>query len=103
MSYTIPPEKRAAFIEVCEMFNGGDGKTQCRRVLEILRRGYMLNTFEASRHLDVYHCPARVLQLRGEGHNIMTHWVTVTTEAGRPHRVGNYALVREAFDSGSAP
>ena len=55
----------------------------------------MLSTFEASRHLDVYHCPARILQLRAEGHNIITHWVTVTTEAGKPHRVGNYMLVRE--------
>jgi hypothetical protein len=89
------PDKLAARLEVREMFPGADGKTQCNRVREFLERGHMLNTFEASRHLDVYHCPARILQLRAEGLNIVTQWVKVTTEAGRPHRVGNYLLVRE--------
>ncbi|WP_088282861.1 helix-turn-helix domain-containing protein [Ideonella sp. A 288] len=95
MNDSINTDKLAALAEAREMFTGTDSKAQCARVLEILQRGYMLNTFEASRNLDVYHCPARVLQLRAAGHNIITHWVTVVTEAGRPHRVGNYMLVRE--------
>lgn len=94
MTGHIPPDKLAALIEVRELFPAGDGNTQCSRVLAFLERGHMLNTFEASRHLDVYHCPARVLQLRAAGHNIITHWVTVQTEAGKLHRVGNYMLVR---------
>ena len=73
----------------------GDSVIQARRVLEFLSRDYMLNTFEASRFLDVYYCPARILELRNDGHNIITHWVTVQTEAGKLHRVGNYLLVRE--------
>jgi hypothetical protein len=44
------------------------------------------------RYLDVYHCPARVLQLRKQGWKIATHWQTVITEAGEKHRVGLYAL-----------
>ena len=94
MVNNIPTDKLAALIEVRELFPSGDGKTQCSRVLAFLERGYLLNTFEASRHLDVYHCPARVLQLREAGHNIITQWVTVQTEAGKLHRVGNYMLVR---------
>ena len=86
--------KLTALTEVREMFNSNDGNSQCRRILEFLQRGYMLNTFEASRHLDVYHCPARIRQLRAAGHNIVTHWIKVVTEAGKPHRVGNYLLVR---------
>lgn len=95
MSSAIDPHKLAVLIEVRNMFIGSDGNTQCRRVLEVLQRGYSLSTFEASRYLDVYYSPARILQLRADGHNIITQWVTVYTEAGRPHRVGNYLLVRE--------
>ena len=94
MTHHIQPDKLAALIAVRELFPSGDGNTQSSRVLTFLERGFMLNTFEASRYLDVYHCPARVLQLRAAGHNIITHWVTVQTEAGKLHRVGNYVLVR---------
>lgn len=95
MSNHIAPAKFAALLEVRDLIAGNDGKTQCLRVLEFLSRGYMLNTFEASRYLDVYHCPARIKELRDDGHHIITHWVIVETEANKPHRVGNYLLVRE--------
>jgi hypothetical protein len=94
MTSQIPISKLVELAEVRDMFTSNDGETQCRRILEFLERGYMLNTFEASRHLDIYHCPARIKQLRAAGHNIVTHWIKVITEAGRPHRVGNYLLVR---------
>lgn len=95
MTYAIPSDKLAALIEVRDLFPGPDAKSQCSRVLALLKRGFMLNTFESSRYLDVYHCPARVMELRNDGHHIITHWVIVETEAGKPHRVGNYLLVRE--------
>ena len=44
------------------------------------------------RYLDVYHCPARVLQLRKRGYKIVTHWQTIITESGEKHRVGLYVL-----------
>jgi hypothetical protein len=53
---------------------------------------FPVTTFEAMRYVDVYHCPARVLQLRKKGWRIATHWQTVITEAGEKHRVGLYLL-----------
>jgi Helix-turn-helix domain len=68
---------------------------QCARLLARLRKG-PITTFEAMRKLDVYHCPARVLQLRKRGHHIDTVWTRVVTEANVAHRVGQYILVKEA-------
>ena len=67
---------------------------QCARLLERLRKG-PCTTFEAMRSLDVYHAPARVLQLRKHGHEITTIWERVRTEAGVVHRVGKYVLIKE--------
>ena len=72
---------------------GNTGKNQCERLLAALAQ-FPVTTFEAMRHLDVYHVPARVLQLRKAGHPIVTLRQTVETEAGVPHRVGLYILQR---------
>lgn len=85
-----PLEKRAALEAIRDEFKGTDHKSQCSRLLEALAR-FPVTTFEAMRFLDVYHCPARVLQLRKAGHKITTHWQTVETEGGAKHRVGLYA------------
>ena len=74
---------------------GNSGDAQCKRLLQRLRMG-PVTTFEAMRSHDIYHCPARVLQLRKRGHNIATVWDRVITEAGVAHRVGKYVLIREA-------
>ncbi len=84
-------EKKAALKIIREQFNGISSARQCERLLEALSR-WSINTYEASRYLDVYHCPARVLQLRKRGYKIITHWQTVITEAGEKHRVGLYVL-----------
>jgi hypothetical protein len=88
------PDKVAALKQIREQFSGNAGRTQCQRLLAALAR-YPITTFEAMRHLDVYHCPARVLQLRKDGHQI-THRKTVITEAGAKHTVGLYVLQRSA-------
>jgi hypothetical protein len=85
------PEKKADLEAIRVAFIGNANSSQASRLLEGLSR-YSITTFEAMRYLDVYHCPARVLQLRKQGHKIVTHWRTVTTEAGVKHRVGLYAL-----------
>ncbi|CAM8667071.1 Helix-turn-helix domain containing protein [Comamonadaceae bacterium] len=85
------PEKIAALRAIHDLFKGTGNAAQYQRLLEALRR-FGVTTFEAMRYLDVYHCPARVLQLRKQGHNITTHWQTVITEAGEKHRVGLYVL-----------
>lgn len=85
------PEKKAALEAIRAQSKGTAGAAQAKRLLEALR-AYAINTFEASRYLDVYYCPARVLQLRKQGYKIATHWQTVITEAGEKHRVGLYVL-----------
>jgi hypothetical protein len=84
-------EKKAALKAIREQFKGISASKQCERLLAALA-SWSINTFEASRYLDVYHCPARVLQLRKQGYKITTHWQTVITEAGEKHRVGLYVL-----------
>jgi Helix-turn-helix domain len=92
---TTSAEKRASLEAIARTFKGRDNKTQCARLLEALAR-YPITTFEAMRYLDVYHCPARVLNLRQRGHDITTHWQTVETESGESHRVGLYVLESKA-------
>ncbi len=70
---------------------GADNKSQCARLREALSR-YSLTTFEAMRYLDIYHVPARILQLRKEGESIITTWTAVETEQGHTHLVGLYTL-----------
>ncbi len=85
------PEKKAALEAIREQFTGAGSSSQAMRLLAALRR-FPVSSFEAMRYLDVYHCPARVLQLRQQGNRIITHWQTVVTEGGETHRVGLYAL-----------
>ena len=86
-------EKKTALEAIREQFKGTDNNTQCARLLEALTR-FSVTTFEAMRYLDVYHCPARIMQLRKAGHKIDTHRQTVITEAGVKHSVGLY--IKEA-------
>lgn len=86
-----PSEKKAALEMIRTEFKGTASRSQRARLLEALSR-YSVTTFEAMRYLDVYHCPARILQLRKEGYSITTHWLMVETEAGEEHRVGLYVL-----------
>lgn len=83
------PEKKADLEAIRAEFKGTSSDTQCARLLEALAR-FPVTTFEAMRYLDVYHCPARILQLRKAGHRILTHRQTVVTEAGVRHCVGLY-------------
>lgn len=85
------PEKKAALEAIRDQFKGTASRSQAVRLREALSR-YSITTFEAMRYLDVYHCPARILQLRKQGYKIATHWQTVMTEAGVRHRVGLYLL-----------
>lgn len=78
-----------------EHTTGNTGVAQCARLLARLRNG-PLTTTEAQRKLDVYDPPARIFQLRAQGHRIDTVWTRDETEAGVLHRVGRYVLVKEA-------
>ncbi|MRD45647.1 hypothetical protein GHT07_00010 [Caenimonas koreensis DSM 17982] len=96
-----PSEKKAALEAIRAQFKGTDTKTQCDRLLAAFAL-FSVTTFEAMRFLDVYHCPARVLQLRKAGYRIVTHWQTVITEGGTKHRVGLYTLESGARNEATA-
>lgn len=83
--------KQADLRSINAIFKGSSAGAQCERLLTALAR-YKLTTFEAMRYLDVYYCPARVMQLRKRGYKITTHWETVITESGEKHIVGCYVL-----------
>lgn len=88
------PEKKAALEAIRTECKGTSTRDQCTRLLTALGQ-FGLNTFEAMRYLDVYYCPARIMQLRNAGHRIKTFWETVVTESGDKHRVGKYVLESE--------
>lgn len=85
--------KQAALMSIRDRMKGTEGGAQCDRLLAALQQ-FPVTTFEAMRHLDVYNCPARILQLRKKGHEILTLRHVVQTESGDSHRVGQYLLVR---------
>lgn len=88
---TTSAEKKQYLQALVRAMPGQNAKTQCQRLREALGC-YALSTFEAMRYLDIYYCPARIMQLRKRGLNITTAWVTVATESGHKHRVGLYVL-----------
>lgn len=92
---TTSPEKEAALKTLRDQFKGTDADTQKHRTLIALRQ-FPLTTFDLSRGLDVYYPPARIKELRDDGHKILTLWRSVITEAGIKHRVGLYVLTAEA-------
>lgn len=66
--------------------------SQRQRLLEALRQR-SLSTLDARRELDVMHPAARIMELRQEGENIITHWSQEPTECGGLHRVARYVLL----------
>ncbi|MCV2354628.1 helix-turn-helix domain-containing protein [Paucibacter sp. B2R-40] len=89
-----PPERIAALHAIRDRHRGDSSGPQCARLLEALQTLGHCTTFEASRLLDLYHPPARKLNLVQQGHEIQTTWRTVQTESGEKHRVGVYSLAR---------
>jgi hypothetical protein len=100
-TYDTPNRARqTALHAIRHRFQGLDAPTQRARLLEALHELGSITTFEASRHLHVYHPPARAKELRDEGHRITTLRRRVETEAGAKHTVGVNLLVRETAEAG---
>jgi hypothetical protein len=97
--YNTAPEKAVQLRAIRDAMLGSSGHAQERRLLAALQQG-PVTTFEAMRLLDVYHAPARVLDLRKRGVNIITTRLRVTTEAGATHVVGQYSLAPGGAGSG---
>lgn len=92
--HPITPERIAALEAIRDSIQGNDAASQRQRLLEAMRQLQHVTTFEASRFLDVYHPPARKLDLIKAGYLIKTAWRQVFTQAGQRHRVGLYFLER---------
>lgn len=71
------------------------GLAQRQRALQRMRKG-PVTTCELQRQYDIYDPPARICELRKQGHRIDTVWTRDETEAGVSHRVGQYVLVKES-------
>jgi len=70
-----------------------DSASQRQRILQWLLTA-TLTTLQARKELDVMHPAMRILELRDQGHNIVTHWETVDTGKAK-HRVASYVLLAD--------
>jgi hypothetical protein len=75
----------------CGTYNSA--KSQCTRLLAYLIEHGRITTVAAHERLDIYHPPARKLELVKAGHKIATHWRIDYTAQGNPHRVAEYVLL----------
>lgn len=100
--YPIDAERVAVLHAIRDRLPGGDARTGRSRLLEALQTLGHVTTFEAMRFLDVFDPRPRKLELLRLGHPIELHWRYVATESGKPHRVGLYALRRDAIDLSTA-
>ncbi|MBM4207685.1 MAG: hypothetical protein FJ190_06590 [Gammaproteobacteria bacterium] len=69
-------------------------KAQRERLFAYLLAHHQINTADCRSKLDILHPPARVLELRRQGHRIYTHWETIDTGKAK-HRIGRYVLFSE--------
>ena len=98
-AFDIHPERAAALYAIRDQYPGTEGKTQVLRLfVAILTLGHV-TTFECSRYLDIYHPPARKLDLVKAGYRILMIWRLVVTESGDKHRVGVYLMDRSTPDT----
>ena len=65
---------------------------QRQRMLAAISQLGSVTSFEASRLLDCYYPPARIFELRRDGHEIKTLMRAEQTESGRFHRVGVWVM-----------
>lgn len=65
-----PQTRREALEKIRSEHSGNSISTQCARLEAALDRLGWITTFEASRLLDIYHPPARALNLRQRGYQI---------------------------------
>lgn len=91
MDLKISPQKEIVFQEINRKFDGNSAKAQRARLLQALSK-FSVNTFEASRGLNIYDPPARAFELRQNGYDIKTIRQMIEAENGVKHRVGCYVL-----------
>lgn len=98
LSFPTPKKETGAARAPAKDYTPNDTRTdteaQLGRVVAALRNG-PVTTVQLVREHDILHPPARVLQLRKRGFDIVTVWVDTETLPGVRHRVGKYILQGE--------
>ncbi len=64
--------------------------TQKQRILEYLQSGNKLTRLNAWDRLGVLECPARISELRQDGHDVRTTMYTVTNRYGEKVRIARW-------------
>lgn len=83
------PQNRRA--KAFKQTHGISAEAQRQRLLKALREG-PVTTLQARSQLDILHPAGRVQELRKQGIEIATHWLTAITSGDRKHRVAQYVL-----------
>ncbi len=91
-----PPEKAIAIRAILDRNFSVGSDAQNLRVLQILGSVGEVTAMELQRYADVRHAPARILQLKQQGHVISDRWVRQDSDLGFSHRTKAYTLMREA-------
>ena len=66
--------------------------TQKQRILDYLERGYTLTRLNSWKMLGILECPARICELKQDGHDINTERLTVTNKYGEKVSIAKWRL-----------
>ncbi len=68
--------------------------SQQKRILNYLKQGNELTRLNCWEQLGILEAPARISELRAEGHNIHTEMITVRNRYGEKVRIAKWTLKR---------
>lgn len=97
------PAKVSALKQIALQFNGVDRASQRQCLVAAFELYPMLTTVEIRDYLNILHPAGRVKELRGEGCNIVTLWVTVEADNRTKHRIGQYLWARGGHEAVEVP
>ena len=66
--------------------------TQQQRILDYLQSGKTLSRLNAWHELGVLECPARICELRRQGHDIETEMTPVTNRYGETVKIAFWSM-----------
>jgi len=66
--------------------------SQKQRILNYLERGYTLTRLDSWEALGVLECPARICELKQDGHDIKTERMTIKNKFGEKVSIAKWRL-----------
>ena len=66
--------------------------SQQKRILSYLQQGNELTRLNCWEQLGILEAPARISELRAEGHNIHTEMITIRNKYGEKVRIAKWTL-----------